>query len=151
MSHALVESERFQIAIVGGGIAGLTLALLCERLNISFVLLEARESITAEQGASVGLLLEGLRILDQLESTRRLKSKPRHYRGGVTSTHWDLSRQARQDPSRKRRVEKLFLTSLVMVHFSWSGQKYCKNKDNRRSLTRATSIPLDYGNDRVVI
>ncbi|THY13930.1 hypothetical protein D6D00_09988 [Aureobasidium pullulans] len=66
MSPALVTSDHYQVAIVGGGIAGLTLALAFERLNISFVLFEARESITSDQGASIGLLPNGLRILEQL-------------------------------------------------------------------------------------
>jgi FAD dependent monooxygenase len=66
MSPALVTSDHYQVAIVGGGIAGLTLALAFERLNISFVLFEARDSITPDQGASIGLLPNGLRILEQL-------------------------------------------------------------------------------------
>jgi FAD dependent monooxygenase len=67
MSPALLKPEtNCQVAIVGGGIAGLTLALAFERVGISFVLFEAHESITPDKGASVGLLPNGLRILDQL-------------------------------------------------------------------------------------
>ena len=67
MSPALLKpNEHYQVAIVGGGIAGLTLALAFERLGISFILLEAHESIAPDKGASVGLLPNGLRILDQL-------------------------------------------------------------------------------------
>lgn len=66
MSPALVTSNHYRVAIVGGGIAGLTLALAFERLNIPFVVFEAHESITSDQGASIGLLPNGLRILEQL-------------------------------------------------------------------------------------
>jgi FAD dependent monooxygenase len=58
--------EHYQVAIVGGGIAGLTLALALERIGVSFVLFEANESIAPDKGASVGFLPNGLRILDQL-------------------------------------------------------------------------------------
>lgn len=58
--------EHYQVAIIGGGIAGLTLALAFERLGIKYVLLEARDSLTPDEGASIGLLPNGLRILDQL-------------------------------------------------------------------------------------
>ena len=58
--------EHYQVAIVGGGIAGLTLALAFERLGISFILFEAHESIAPDKGASFALLPNGLRILDQL-------------------------------------------------------------------------------------
>ncbi|KAL2867491.1 FAD-dependent oxidoreductase [Aspergillus lucknowensis] len=60
------RTAQYRVAIVGGGIAGLTLALACERLNISYVLWEAGGSITRDEEASIGLLPNGLRILDQL-------------------------------------------------------------------------------------
>jgi FAD dependent monooxygenase len=62
----LKPDENYQVAIVGGGIAGLTLALAFEQLGISYILFEANESIAPDKGASVGLLPNGLRILDQL-------------------------------------------------------------------------------------
>lgn len=58
--------EHYQVAIIGGGIAGLTLALAFERVGIKYILLEARDSLTPNEGASIGLLPNGLRILDQL-------------------------------------------------------------------------------------
>ena len=60
------ESQHVQVAIVGGGVAGLTLALAFERLGIRYALLEAYESLSPNLGASVGLLPNGQRILDQL-------------------------------------------------------------------------------------
>jgi glycine/D-amino acid oxidase-like deaminating enzyme len=55
-----------KVAIVGGGVAGITLALAFERLGIDYALLEAQDSLAPELGASVGLLPNGQRILDQL-------------------------------------------------------------------------------------
>ncbi|KAJ1324129.1 FAD dependent monooxygenase [Microdochium nivale] len=55
-----------QVVIVGGGITGLTLALMLERLGVDYVLLEAYSSMTPDVGASIALAPNGLRILDQL-------------------------------------------------------------------------------------
>ncbi|KAM5367380.1 hypothetical protein ACJZ2D_010025 [Fusarium nematophilum] len=63
---AIPAPKHYQVAIVGGGIAGLTLALAFERMNISFALFEAHESLAPSLGASIGLLPNGLRILEQL-------------------------------------------------------------------------------------
>lgn len=54
------------VGIVGAGIGGLTLAKMLELLGISYVLWEARNGIDEAAGAGVGLMPNGLRILDQL-------------------------------------------------------------------------------------
>lgn len=59
-------SNHYQVAILGGGIAGLTLALILERLGISFTLWESHSTISPDIGAGIGLLPNGFRILDQL-------------------------------------------------------------------------------------
>ncbi|KAI1074322.1 FAD-dependent monooxygenase [Whalleya microplaca] len=67
MSSGLTQPDDYhQIAIVGGGIAGLTLALAFERLGIDYALFEAKESLAPNEGAGIGLLPTGLRVLDQL-------------------------------------------------------------------------------------
>ncbi|KAM0545989.1 hypothetical protein ACHAPJ_011101 [Fusarium lateritium] len=58
--------KHYQVAIVGGGVAGITLALAFERMGIDFVLFEAHQSLAPSEGASIGLLPNGLRILEQL-------------------------------------------------------------------------------------
>lgn len=67
--------RHYQVAIIGGGIAGLTLALILERTNISFVLWEAHASIAPDIGAGVGLLPNGLRIIDQLGLLGNIESQ----------------------------------------------------------------------------
>jgi 2-polyprenyl-6-methoxyphenol hydroxylase-like FAD-dependent oxidoreductase len=54
------------VIIVGAGVAGLTLALSLEQANIPFVVLEAHQEVAPQVGASLGLLPNGLLILDQL-------------------------------------------------------------------------------------
>ncbi|PWY96454.1 monooxygenase [Aspergillus sclerotioniger CBS 115572] len=58
--------QPFRVIIVGGSIAGLTLAHCLIRNNIEFLVLEARDDIAPQEGASIGILPNGSRILDQL-------------------------------------------------------------------------------------
>ena len=51
---------------MGGSVAGLTLAHCLERLNIDYVVLEGYRTIAPQVGASIGILPNGARILDQL-------------------------------------------------------------------------------------
>ena len=60
------EKSDFRVLIVGGGIAGLTLAKCLESLGIDFLLLEKRGEIAPEVGASIGFNSNGNRINDQL-------------------------------------------------------------------------------------
>lgn len=74
--------KNFRVLIAGGGIAGLTLANMFERLGIDYLLLEANSDIAPVVGASIGLLANGLRILDQIdlyEDVRKLIDQPNHY------------------------------------------------------------------------
>ena len=55
-----------RVIIVGGSVAGLTLAHCLRHSNIDFVVLEARGEIAPQVGASIVILPNGARILDQL-------------------------------------------------------------------------------------
>ncbi|KAK1637694.1 FAD binding domain-containing protein [Colletotrichum phormii] len=57
----------FKVIVVGGSVSGLSLANMLERLDIDYTLLEAYPNIAPQVGASIGLLPNGFRILDQLE------------------------------------------------------------------------------------
>ena len=56
---------RLRVIIVGGSVAGLTLAHCLHHSDIDFVLLEARNEIAPQVGASIVVLPNGARILDQ--------------------------------------------------------------------------------------
>lgn len=60
------KSPGFRIIIVGGGIAGLTLANALQHAHIDYLLLESKPVIDPPVGASIGLAPNGGRILDQL-------------------------------------------------------------------------------------
>ncbi|RAL15283.1 FAD-dependent oxidoreductase [Aspergillus homomorphus CBS 101889] len=61
-----------RVIIVGGGLAGLTLASALEKANIDFVLLEARGRFDPQVGASIGLNAAAMRILDQLGAAKEI-------------------------------------------------------------------------------
>ncbi|KAL4960352.1 FAD-dependent oxidoreductase [Aspergillus stella-maris] len=59
-------SAEFNVIIVGGSIAGLTLAHCLHRAGIDHIVLEKRPEIAPEEGASIGLWPTGGQILHQL-------------------------------------------------------------------------------------
>ena len=86
------NNKPFRVLIVGGGVAGLTLANMLERFNIDYLILEGHGDIAPAVGASIGMFPNGLRILDQIDlyepleklmgsfeetqSTRDMKGRP---------------------------------------------------------------------------
>lgn len=56
----------FRVLIIGGGIAGLSLALILEAYGFQYELLEKHADVAPRLGAGVGLTPNGARILDQL-------------------------------------------------------------------------------------
>ncbi|KAG9231787.1 hypothetical protein BJ875DRAFT_105864 [Amylocarpus encephaloides] len=64
--HGNSQHGRLRVVIVGGGVAGLTLAHCLHHNSIDFVLLEGRKEIAPQVGASIVVLPNGARILDQL-------------------------------------------------------------------------------------
>ncbi|KAL0573426.1 hypothetical protein V5O48_008520 [Marasmius crinis-equi] len=61
-----MSPSDFRVLIVGGSIAGLTLANILERVGIDFLLLESYREWAPDVGASIAMFPYGLRILDQL-------------------------------------------------------------------------------------
>lgn len=62
-----MSSKGMKVIIAGGSIAGLSLALILEKNGIDFLVLEAYKDVAPQVGASIGVLPNGLRILDQLD------------------------------------------------------------------------------------
>ncbi|KAF2130690.1 FAD/NAD(P)-binding domain-containing protein [Dothidotthia symphoricarpi CBS 119687] len=56
----------FKVLIVGGGVAGLTLAIMLELYGFEYELLEKHPDVAPKLGAGVGLTPNGARILDQI-------------------------------------------------------------------------------------
>ncbi|SCN65687.1 uncharacterized protein FFB20_09577 [Fusarium fujikuroi] len=102
------NNKPFRVLIVGGGVAGLTLANMLERFNIDYLILEGHGDIAPAVGASIGMFPNGLRILDQIDlyepleklmgsfeetqSTRDMKGKPilTYEKPGLSKFVWQL-------------------------------------------------------------
>jgi hypothetical protein len=97
-SSLKMPRSNFKVIIVGGSVAGLTLAHMFEKANINYTILEARDTISPQLGASIVIMPNGARILDQLGVfeimrgdfvTRMAKSYTRRSDGRlVTSNEW---------------------------------------------------------------
>lgn len=61
-----MDHPGFKVVIVGGSITGLTLAHCLKRANIDHIILEKRQEIAPQEGASIGIWPNGGRVLDQL-------------------------------------------------------------------------------------
>ncbi|KAK2016029.1 FAD/NAD(P)-binding domain-containing protein [Colletotrichum eremochloae] len=74
--------KPFKVVVVGGGVAGLTLANMLQKFDIDFVVLESHGEIAPAVGASIGLFPSGLRILDQIDCFEPILAMPQaslHY------------------------------------------------------------------------
>ncbi|KAI1638478.1 FAD binding domain protein [Biscogniauxia mediterranea] len=78
------KKKDFKVVIVGGGVAGLTLANMLEKFDIDWVLLEGHGDIAPAVGASIGMLANGLRILDQIGCYDSILALPQQF---VLSAH----------------------------------------------------------------
>jgi 2-polyprenyl-6-methoxyphenol hydroxylase-like FAD-dependent oxidoreductase len=61
-----MPSKNFRVIIAGGSISGLALAIMLEKNGIDFLVLEAYPEIAPQVGASIALLPNSFRILDQI-------------------------------------------------------------------------------------
>lgn len=64
MAAKAQKDDPFKVVIMGGGVAGLTLAHCLEKANIDYLLLE-RGVISPAWGTSISIHPNGCRILDQ--------------------------------------------------------------------------------------
>lgn len=81
------SSERLNVIIVGGSIAGLTLAHCFRHNNIDFVLLEAGADLAPQVGAALVVCPNGGRILDQLGIFDDILAIVEPLQKGFTWTH----------------------------------------------------------------
>ncbi|OQD97285.1 hypothetical protein PENVUL_c084G02008 [Penicillium vulpinum] len=89
-----MEPKDFKVIIIGGSVAGLTLALSLSKIGIDYIVLEKRAHVAPQEGASIGILPHGGRILDQLglfgtveESIEPLHTAHIHFPDGFEHTN----------------------------------------------------------------
>lgn len=74
-----MSNKPFTVLIAGGGIAGLTLANMLEKVGINYLILEGHREMAPQVGASIGILPNGCRVLDQIgmyDEIRKLIDAP---------------------------------------------------------------------------
>lgn len=74
-----MSKKPFTVLIAGGGIAGLTLANMLEKIGVDYLILEGYREMAPQVGASIGILPNGCRVLDQIglyDEIRKLIDSP---------------------------------------------------------------------------
>ncbi|KAL1853095.1 hypothetical protein Daus18300_011923 [Diaporthe australafricana] len=74
-----MSKKPFTVLIAGGGIAGLTLANMLEKIGVNYLILEGYREMAPQVGASIGILPNGCRVLDQIgmyDEIRKLIDEP---------------------------------------------------------------------------
>jgi 2-polyprenyl-6-methoxyphenol hydroxylase-like FAD-dependent oxidoreductase len=66
LDNMAAEKIPYKAIIIGGSIAGLSLANMLERVGIEFIVLEAYKDIAPQAGASIAIYPHFARILDQI-------------------------------------------------------------------------------------
>ncbi len=66
LTSSRTKDDAFTVIIVGGSVAGLTLAHALNRANINWILLEGHHEMAARTGAGIQIQPNGARVLDQL-------------------------------------------------------------------------------------
>jgi FAD dependent monooxygenase len=61
-----MEGSNFRVIIVGGSVTGLVLAHCLNRAGIDHLILEKGSEVAPDIGASIGIMPNGARILEQL-------------------------------------------------------------------------------------
>ncbi|CAG8112183.1 unnamed protein product [Penicillium olsonii] len=129
-----MESKSFKVIIVGGSIAGLSLALMLERNGIDFVVLESYKSIAPQVGASIGVLSNGLRILDQIDCCQPVVDAAEYpvdkvyYRDSRGKLIWSLE-DYDEDITERHGYPAVFLDRRMLI-----GILYNKIEDKSRVL-----------------
>ncbi|GKT53992.1 FAD binding domain-containing protein [Colletotrichum tofieldiae] len=141
-----MSSKDFKVIIAGGGIAGLTLANLLEKFGIDYVILEAYHEMAPQVGASIGILPNGSRVLDQVglyDEVRKLIDNPMFKmslydsKGNATSNYHGIGDQFR----RRHGYDVVFVDRQMILETLW---KNIKNKDRilvRKQVTRVSLEP----------
>lgn len=74
-----MPNKPFTVLIAGGGIAGLALANMLEKVGVNYLILEGYREMAPQVGASIGILPNGSRVLDQIgmyDEIRKLIDAP---------------------------------------------------------------------------
>ncbi|KAF4343929.1 3-hydroxybenzoate 6-hydroxylase 1 [Fusarium beomiforme] len=144
----------FKVIIVGGSVAGLSVANMLEQFDIDYVLLEAYPHIAPQVGASIGILPNGFRILDQLgcyEPILDIAGECRYTLGSMRGSN-GVPLTASSDTSLSVHFEKrtgypsIFIDRQMLLQVLHNNVKH---KDRILANKRVTRVELTTGGARV--
>ncbi|KAF4438475.1 FAD binding domain [Fusarium albosuccineum] len=141
-----------KLIIVGASITGLSLANMIEELSldIEFVVLEAYPRIAPQVGASIGLLPNGLRILDQLGCYGRIRSIAGNFylKTVMRNSQGHLLTESRGDSVSERLEERTGYPSLFIDRQMLLQVLYDNLKQKSRVIPGKRVIRADLDSDR---
>jgi hypothetical protein len=108
-----MNKSEFKVIIVGGSIAGLTLAHCLDRLGIEHIVLEKGSDPAPQLGASIGILPNGARVLDQLQ----LYSEVEQYTEPLNTATIRFSDGFSFDSIYPKLIHQRWALSLLASHF----------------------------------
>ncbi|KAK3370536.1 FAD binding domain protein [Podospora didyma] len=133
----MTSQRAFKIIIVGGGVAGLTLANMLEKFDIDYVILEAHGEIAPPVGASLGLMPDGLLLLDQIGCYEAVRAKAANY--NIETSH------IRNSDGKSMSCTKGFMGHIESRHF------YPMLFFDRQWLLQVLYGQLQHKKDRVLL
>ncbi|GKT46809.1 FAD-dependent monooxygenase andE [Colletotrichum spaethianum] len=146
-----MASKDFKVIIAGGGIAGLMLANLLEKFGIDYVILEAYHEMAPQVGASIGILPNGSRVLDQLglyDEIRKLIDSPPFTtslcdsKGIAISQYHGIGDQMRG----RHGYDVIFVDRQMILDVLW---RNLKSKDRILVSKKVTRVSLESSGVRV--
>lgn len=110
----MTTEKKMRILIVGGSVSGLSLAIMLEKLGIDYLILEAYPTIAPQLGASIGLLPNGLKILDQLGCYEPLREigGDIYYKCSIRSSDGRVLSETK-DASLSESIESMYVAKFV--------------------------------------
>ncbi|KAJ3952413.1 hypothetical protein N0V92_011160 [Colletotrichum tropicale] len=140
-----MSDKPFTVLIAGGGIAGLTLANMLEKIGVNYLILEGYREMAPQVGASIGILPNGCRVLDQIglyDEIRKLIDGPlyetslRHPKGNMVTNYLNVGGQVRE----RHGYDTVFVDRQMILEVLW---RNLKNKDNILVNKKVTKVELE--------
>lgn len=125
---ALDRDERADVAIVGGGIAGVSLAYLLARGGASVALVESRSIAAAASGRNAGFLLAGV--------AENFAAASRRYGEDAAARVWDLTRR------NQAAVKEIVARERIDCDLEWNGSLQLAGDDEEWTEMLAAAVAL---------
>ncbi|KAK2777212.1 FAD binding domain protein [Colletotrichum kahawae] len=140
-----MSDKPFTVLIAGGGIAGLTLANMLEKIGVNYLILEGYREMAPQVGASIGILPNGCRVLDQIglyDEIRKLIDGPlyetalRLSEGHLVTNYLNVGGQVRE----RHGYDTVFVDRQMILEVLW---RNLKHKDNILVSKKVTKVELE--------